>query len=85
MDALNHVRQRQLRDVVEFFLEDSKNDPAPEETKKETGSGGGTAAGSGKSRSEEGSDAPSRKRSRSDLSGERAFRHDLHVGPYSSV
>ncbi|CAM9665388.1 unnamed protein product [Pylaiella littoralis] len=27
MDALNHVRQRQLRDVVMFFMEDSKSDP----------------------------------------------------------
>ena len=30
MDALNHVRQRQLRDVVSFFMQDSKNDPKPE-------------------------------------------------------
>lgn len=29
MDALNHVRQRQLRDVVTFFMQDSKNDPEP--------------------------------------------------------
>ncbi|CAB1115335.1 unnamed protein product [Ectocarpus sp. CCAP 1310/34] len=29
MDALNHVRQRQLRDIVTFFLADSVNDPPP--------------------------------------------------------
>lgn len=29
MDALNHVRQRQLRDVVTFFMNDMKNDPQP--------------------------------------------------------
>ncbi|CAN0166637.1 unnamed protein product, partial [Laminaria digitata] len=74
MDALNHVRQRQLRDVVSFFLEDSKNDPAPVEGPDESSSGGSSKsrAGEGKSRDRtEGAGAGSagpRKRSRSDLS-----------------
>ena len=52
MDALNHMRQRQLRDVVSFFLEDSKNDPAPVEGAEESSSGGSSKsrAGEGKPR-----------------------------------
>ena len=51
MDALNHMRQRQLRDVVTFFLEDSKNDPAPvEAADKSSGGSSKSRAGEGKQR-----------------------------------
>ena len=51
MDALNHMRQRQLRDVVSFFLEDSKNDPVPAEADESSSAGSSKSrAGEGKSR-----------------------------------
>lgn len=31
MDALNHMRQRQLKDAASFFLESSKEDPIEEQ------------------------------------------------------
>lgn len=31
MDAMNHMRQRQLQDAVSFFLESSKEDPIEEQ------------------------------------------------------
>lgn len=39
MDALNHVRQRQLRDVVMFFMEDSKSDPVQPTASSSSSSG----------------------------------------------
>ena len=39
MDALTHKRQRQLREIVTFFLNDGKNDPEPEEDAPEDAAG----------------------------------------------
>lgn len=44
MDALNHVRQRQLRDVVSFFMQDSNNDPKPKPEKPAADTAGADSA-----------------------------------------
>lgn len=51
MDALNNVRQRQLRDVVTFFMKDMKNDPKPNKS---------TAGDSGKTKLEDDSKTTTR-------------------------
>ncbi|CAM9482072.1 unnamed protein product [Ectocarpus sp. 12 AP-2014] len=52
MDALNHVRQRQLRDIVTFFLADSANDPpsAPPRTTAASSDLAASSTAAGKSK-----------------------------------
>ncbi len=53
MDALNYVRQRQLRDVVSFFMKDSKNDPEPATPTATATTSGTTATSNGHDGSKE--------------------------------